>query len=91
MFGGNMSKGWKITTIIVASILLSVFLVVGVYYFWPWNSKFFKESTKEFERKVKEWKSENSAQEIRKNILIYYIAVVFAYVDIITLKNVPTW
>lgn len=44
-----MSKGWKITTIIVASILLSVFLVVGVYYFWPWNSKFFKESTKEFE------------------------------------------
>jgi len=43
-----MSKGWKITTIIIASILLIIFAAVGVYYLWPWNKKFFDNATKEF-------------------------------------------
>lgn len=44
-----MSKGWKITTIVVASVLLVIFAVVGVYYLWPWNRAFFDNADKEFE------------------------------------------
>lgn len=44
-----MSKGWKITTIIVASIMILFFVVAGVYYLWPWNRTFFKNASKEFE------------------------------------------
>lgn len=44
-----MSKAWKITTIIISSILALVFAFVSVYYLWPWNKSFFDNSTKEFE------------------------------------------
>jgi len=44
-----MSKAWKITIIIVSSILILFFAFISVYYFWPWNKTFFDNSTKEFE------------------------------------------
>jgi len=43
-----MSKGWKITTIIIACVFLVIFAILGVYYLWPWNKKFFDNATKEF-------------------------------------------
>lgn len=44
-----MSKGWKITTIIVSSILALIFIFLGVYFLWPWNQSFFNMSSVEFE------------------------------------------
>lgn len=44
-----MSKGWKITTIIISSILGLIFIFLGVYYLWPWNKSFFDMSSQEFE------------------------------------------
>lgn len=43
-----MSKGWRIAVISVALFLVMLFLVVMVYYFWPWNKKFFDNANKEF-------------------------------------------
>jgi len=43
-----MSKGWKITTIVIASVMLLIFTALGVYYLWPWNKKFFDNASKEF-------------------------------------------
>lgn len=43
-----MSKGWRIATIIIASVMLVVFVTLGVYYLWPWNKKFFDNASKEF-------------------------------------------
>lgn len=43
-----MAKGWKITLIIVASLLLLILIFAGVYYLWPWNRDFFNESNVEF-------------------------------------------
>lgn len=44
-----MSKGWKITTIIISSLLAVIFIFLGVYYLWPWNKSFFDMSSEEFE------------------------------------------
>lgn len=44
-----MSKGWKITTIILCSILTIILVFLGVYYLWPWNKSFFDMSSQEFE------------------------------------------
>lgn len=43
-----MSKAWKITIIVVSSILVLIFGFISVYYLWPWNKNFFDVSTKEF-------------------------------------------
>ena len=43
-----MTKGWKITIIIVSSILVLIFGFLSIYYLWPWNKDFFDASTKEF-------------------------------------------
>jgi hypothetical protein len=43
-----MAKGWKIIIGII-SILLTIILLAGaVYFFWPWNKKFFDNADKEF-------------------------------------------
>lgn len=44
-----MSLGWKITIIIVSSVLMLILGFLGVYYLWPWNKSFFDMSSKEFE------------------------------------------
>ena len=43
-----MSKGWKITLIVIASLFAFIFLFLGIYFLWPWNAKFFDIATKEF-------------------------------------------
>lgn len=44
-----MSKGWKITTIVLSSILALILIFLGVYFLWPWNKDFFNMASKEFE------------------------------------------
>ena len=43
-----MSKAWKITTIIISSILGLILVFLGIYYLWPWNKSFFEMASKEF-------------------------------------------
>ena len=43
-----MSKAWKITTIILSSILGAILIFLSVYYLWPWNKDFFDNATAEF-------------------------------------------
>lgn len=43
-----MSKGWKITTIIISSLLALILIFLGVYYLWPWNKSFFDMASEEF-------------------------------------------
>ena len=44
-----MSKVWKITISIIASILVLIMGFLGVYYLWPWNRDFFDNAKKEWE------------------------------------------
>ncbi len=43
-----MSKGLKITLIVVSIVLVIVLASFSVYFFWPWNKDFFDEANVEF-------------------------------------------
>ena len=44
-----MTKAWKITISIIASILVLIMGFLAVYYLWPWNKEFFDNAKKEWE------------------------------------------
>lgn len=44
-----MTKAWKITISIIASVLVALFVTIIIYYFWPWNKNFFDVASQEFE------------------------------------------
>ena len=43
-----MSKAWKITISIIASLLILIMGFLAVYYLWPWNKEFFDNAKKEW-------------------------------------------
>ncbi len=43
-----MSKGLKITLIVLVSIMVTIMLALGIYFLFPWNSTFFDSATIEF-------------------------------------------
>jgi len=43
-----MSKGWKITLIIIASIFVLIIGFLSVYFCWPWHKDFFNNASNEF-------------------------------------------
>ena len=36
-----MKKGWKITLIVVASVLIFIMGALAIYFWWPWHKEFF--------------------------------------------------
>jgi len=43
-----MKKGWKITLIVVASVLIFIMGALAIYFWWPWHKEFFDNASNEF-------------------------------------------